>query len=217
MKALGLLLSCLLAPPARATDIYFEMGAGVSQLRGAGRFFGASLPQALGYGVGLQFTFGVALAARKSAVGIDLGAQHRLSSGSADETQFSIQVPYPIVRLSSGNTFLSLGVSPWVWARSRPDLSVDFYGRSERSLAFLGEVGYLWAITPAVGLIAAAATQFIRTDGEFSPKPAVDLTAAFRFNFAGPSNFDTERRRYWEGEDPSAYPGFRYPYGSELR
>ncbi len=202
---------------ARATDFYFEMGAGVSQLRSAGSFFGRALPEALGYGIGLQFTFAVALSDKRSTLGIDVGAQHRVSSGSADDTHFSIQVPYPVVRLTTGITFISLGVSPWVWARSRPNLSVDFYGRSEQSLAILGEVGYFWVITPAVAFIAAGATQFIRTNGEFSPMPAIDLTAAFRFNFASPSNFDSQKRRYWEGQDASKYPGYRYPYGTEIR
>lgn len=218
VAAAACVIPCLLLPSlARATDIYVEMGAGVSQLRSAGSFFGRSLPQALGYGLGLQFTFGVALSPKRSTVGVDVAAQHRLSSGSADDTYFSIQVPYPVVRVTIGRTFFSLGVSPWVWARSRPDANVDFYGRSERSLAILGEVGYLWAITPAVAFIAGAAAQVIRTDGKYSPIPAIDLTAGLRFNFASPANFDSQRRGYWEGEDPSKYPGYRYPYGIELR
>jgi subtilisin family serine protease len=73
-------------------------------------------------------------------------------------------------------------------------------------LGYLGEAGFYYEITPAVGLTFMAGAQFFT--GTSTAGPVIDGTVGLRFNFfkAGPPTNSNDQ-----------YKGWRYPYGRELR
>src|SRR6185437_6321732 len=117
-----LLLVMVLAPRAHAMEYYFEIGGGLSQISNAPAFFEGSDPNApstLGLGLAAAFTFAFNLSPDDAPAMFQLGVQQRMSTGSNGATSDSLQASYPILRVQFGETFVTLGATPFIWQRSR--------------------------------------------------------------------------------------------------
>lgn len=210
--ALGACLAGFLPTRVYASHFYFEMGAGVAQIRGAATFFGDDAPSPLSLGTSLNAAVGVNLAPADSPMGFHFGIQHRFNTGSTDTAAYSVQATYPMMRVEMHHLFIGFGLTPLVWKRNRGAAGFDGISYSGSTYAGMMELGHLWPITPAVSFAVTAGGEILYKDASYSPKPMLGCTAMLRFYIDAASNFKTPQSDYGEGSN-GGYEGWRYPYG----
>lgn len=204
---------------AHAVAFYVDLGAGASIHRDGGTFFSSPLLQAMPFsmpslagnaGFHVLFTDG------SSPLEVQLGVEGKLASGSdLLGNQFQILAPYPVLRLQVSRLFLGFGLTPFFWQRNNTYWGLDGLTMTTGSLAYLGELGFLFAGTPKFTASLVAGAQVISTGANLSPLPTVDLSFVIRLYFdpfgagsgAGPGGASSSKRT------PSEYKGWRYPFG----
>ncbi len=204
------LLASLLATPAAFADgrISVEAGGGLSRIYGTQPFFGTS-EATLGYGVALGFTTAVQLTRVNSRARIFFGVSHRYDTGSDAGAQFGLQAMYPMLRLALPGLFLSAGATPFAW-RKDTSAGQDGWIRTTNSIAYLGEAGIEYGLSPEASLLAVATGQAVSTSGSTSPKPCFDVTAQIRIYFLPSQNEGGAS----SGPSSSDFlEGWRYPFG----
>ncbi len=91
-RTLAVFLFCILTSrTAHARRIYFELGGGVSQIRGGSSFFDSTTTQVLGTGAAFNFALAAKLTPLDSPVQFHLGVEHRFASGTDGANAYSLQ------------------------------------------------------------------------------------------------------------------------------
>ncbi len=188
--------------------ISVEAGGGLSRIYGTQPFFGTS-ESTLGYGVALGFTAAVQLTQVNSRARVFFGLSHRYDTGSDAAAQFGLQAIYPMLRLALPGLFLSAGATPYAW-RKDTGAGRDGWNRLSGSIAYLGEAGIEYGLSPEASLLAVATGQAVNTSGTTSPKPCFDVTAQIRIYFLPSQN----EKGTDSGVSAKDYlEGWRYPFG----
>lgn len=212
-------LTLLHVTHAQAGRPFFDFGVGLAQISGAEAAISTDANGTLSFGTAFMTGAGWDFAEERDNAHFNVGFQVRQSSGSNDTGHFTYLAAYPFVRIEANRIFVSLGatISPLVQARAAPSAGFDGYLPASGAIAVMTEVGYEWKITPQVMFTGSAGVQIAKVGDVISPKPSLEVLGGLRFYLGGPSNFQTEKRGYFEGErDKSAYPGWRYPFGTPL-
>ncbi|MBC7691282.1 MAG: hypothetical protein H7222_05890 [Methylotenera sp.] len=186
---------------AHAVEFYNEFGGGVSQISGATPFFDSSTaraPAKLGRGLAATFTLAGDVSRSSNWVHFHLGLQHKYLTGTGSGTSHSLQATYPLLRVEVKRLYFGVGVTPFVWK--------DGLTRAAGSIAGLGEVGFLFPITPEIAFGTHLALQAVSTSGAQSPKPAADVGFYFRL-YLGSIRFGKADD---SGGSSSDYKGWRY-------
>ena len=102
--------------------------------------------------------------------------------------------------------YATAGLTPFVWRRSQGGPGLDNYSQAQNTLAYLGEVGALYAATPKFSMGGALNFQWFSSSGVFDAQPSVSLTFVMRFYF---SIFGIGQDGPTQG-DPLEYRGWRY-------
>jgi hypothetical protein len=204
----------------KASDrlMYYEMGIGLAQIMQSAALYDNTAPDTLGYGAAINATVAADFSSYNQPIQFHFGLQYRLGTGSKGTTQRAVQALYPIIRLEGPvGAFFTFGATPFVWRRDRQEPGINYFSRASATLGFLGEIGMAIPITPQIGWLVSLGGQFIRKDGLVGPKPSAELVIGLRINLGAPKTFGQARKNYGDGNNPGDYPGYRYPYGRELK
>jgi hypothetical protein len=181
-SAVLIFAALLPARDARAGILLFEAGGGVSQIRNASPFFGASAPSAPDYGLagnlGLFYGFGRS----NSLINLQLGIEDLLANSTSFDQYYSLLIPYPVLRLQIGRLYVGGGYAPFIF--DRLDTTPGLGASSVSGTGILGQFGFLLPVTPKFSLALQADGQFITSGGVASPSPAIDLQVVLRFYFS---------------------------------
>jgi hypothetical protein len=211
--AIALLFFLTASPHAFASRLYFDFGAGLTQIRGADNFFGNPAPSAMSLGLAMNFGLGLRLTPPESKVSMHIGVQERYNSGGDDSSYYSVAAGYPYLRMEIKRFFMSLGVTVFMFTRVGASAGFDDIKRPANAMAVFAEGGYLWPITPAVSFTASLGTEIMQANsGVYGPKPIVTGLAGLRFYVLGGANFKPPPQSY-EDTHEGPYEGWRYPYG----
>jgi hypothetical protein len=205
----------LIPTPSYSLRFFYEMGAGISQVRLATPFFDSLAPRFLSLGTALEFGMGVDFYDPSAHSNVHLGIQERYTSGSNATTSFSLHGPSLFFCFETNRLLFSLGAAPYLWKRISTTAGIDSFIRSQSSIGYLAELGYEAPITPEVSFIFLLSTQSIRTQSTWSPKPSLELIALLRF-FLGQKTVLKKSRSFFGEGGVGEYDGYRYPYGWEI-
>jgi len=202
---------------AHAVAFYFDLGAGASLHRDGGTFFAApTLPAYSGISLAGNTGFHFLFSDGDSPLEVQLGVEGKLASGSdLAGVQYETIAPYAVLRLQMSRIFLGFGMTPFVWTRANIPWGFDGLQMTTGSLAYLGELGFLFAGTPKFTASLVASAQVISTGAALSPLPTADLSFVIRLYFdpfgkgsgAGPGGSSSSKRT------PNEFKGWRYPFG----
>ncbi len=198
------------------TRFYYELGAGVSQVRQATPFFGDSAPTNLSFGTAIVFGFGLDFGSNESVMNFHFGVSERYTTGSKDSVFYSMHAPYAYVRLDGKKLFLTVGAAPLVWQRIGSTAGIDAFKKVSGAIGLLGELGFSFPITPIVNFEFITGSEIVLKGGSISPKPTLELLGCLRVYMGGRTLFEKERKYYGAG-GPGEYDGWRYPYGFDQR
>ena len=205
------LVSILVESQALASKFYLDIGAGASSITGGSNFFNNGQPIAIDRGICLTVGLGTRVSNSNAEIGLHLGLQYRIASGSTSSMSYSVQGLYPIIGFEASRLTVFAGITPLIWKRISPTPGFfDSLHLATPGIGILLGTSYLWMITPqvAIGLMFDGQTVF--TSGSFSPKPAIEGTGFLRFLLGhSPSALDAP--------DPvqrEKYDGYRYPFGN---
>jgi len=202
-----------LSQSALASAFYFESQIGVTQVRQPSPFFGADLPASSELGPAINFSLAFSFSGGDLPVEFQLGLHHRVAMGSTPSLNkyYGTQASYPFLRIQYSKIYVGIGITPFVWKLDSPSWSLSNFSRSSNALSYLGEAGFLWAVTPDFTLGVNAAVETISVGGTLSPKPSAELTGLMRFYFGFSSNHNSGTR------SSNEFKGWRYYMGNEMR
>lgn len=118
-----------------------------------------------------------------------------------------MQSLYPILRIQTGDVFVTLGGTVFNFGKANGGLT-SFDRLPSGTVSFLAEGGYLYPITPEVGFGFTLATRFALSAGAFNAKPLLECGALFRFYYGKGGGGSSIVR-----QSSDSYDGFRYPMG----
>ena len=210
---LVLLLPLLSAPAAQASSFYYEIEGGVAQMRKSDPFFPGA-PSTSETGLGLNFLVAHSFSGGEIPLEPQLGLQYRLATASANggAANYAVHAPFVTARLQMSMIFASLGIAPVIWQRDSSSPGFDNFSRAPGAYSYVGEAGFLWAVTPLFSLGASASGQFVSTAGIVAPSPILSATAILRFYFGFSKSGGSASSR-----SSNEFKGWRYPFGNELR
>jgi len=192
---------------AQAYPFYFDVQGGLGEyLDTTSALFASGTSGATGYG--LSGSFGLFYTPIEPSGGLDiqLGLQTNFLSASQGSNYYSTIAPYPAFRVQFWMLYATAGLTPFVWRRSQGGPGLDNYSQAQNTLAYLGEVGALYAATPKFSMGGALNFQWFSSSGVFDAQPSVSLTFVMRFYF---SIFGIGQDGPTQG-DPLEYRGWRY-------
>ena len=195
---------------ALASRFYFEMAAGLAQIRSSATFFATDAPNPLSFGIALSAALMGKVTPLDSPIGLHLGLQHRYSTGLDDYYVYTVQATYPVVRIEAKRVYFTLGATPFVWKRIAETAGIDGIARADAWYGGLLEVGYTVPITPqALFAVTASAEEYFK-GGTLSPNPVLGLSAVLRFAIG---KYNSSRGGPDSARDLDPYDGWRYPRG----
>lgn len=203
------LLALLLFPaPAHAVRFFFEAGGGLSQLRGMEPAYGVGIPSTSDLGFTVSASAFASFSDGRNPIELQIGFEPRLSSAPAGGTNYSLLAAYPIVRVQLSTLFFGAGATPLAYTRSSGTAGIDSFTLINGGLAYFGEVGVLWPVTPEFSMGVSGAASFLNGPSGLSPAPVYDGTFFMRFYVGaigenGPSS----------GRTSNEFKGWRYPFG----
>src|SRR5260221_595281 len=120
-----------------------------------------------------------------------------------------MSAPYLAGRLQLSCFYFGGGVAPFVYRSPTMSGTGGFMGfeHANNTLAYFGEVGILWAVTPMFTLGAAVNETFVNVSGMPPAAQALDITLALRF-YLSVDNRSTG--------GSSEFKGWRYPFGNPI-
>ena len=189
---------------------YFDMAGGLSWIKGPNTFFSSEVPSNIGIGTLFLLGFGANVFPMPSPFYIQFGYQARMSNGSQGTMSYSIIGNYLTVRFELQRYFLTTGASLFTLKRNLPGSGLTGYSKASGAIGIMVEAGYIWPITPAVDIMAAAGGQIYTTGGVMGPRPIYDLAMLMRSYIGAPRSFGKTRSYYGQDGD---FDGWRYPYG----
>lgn len=213
---------CIFSPTLLyASDFYVDVGGGLSSIRSGSPLYGGSFPGSADLGIAFDLGIFYNFSNAESGTELHFGINNKYSSGQNGSTSaYALFVPYPEFRLQMSKIYLGFGLSPLIYARNSTSPGIDQFNFTSSSLSILGEVGFLWAVTPKFSLGLNAALQQVSTSGVGSGAgttgPLIyDFTGSMRFyfGFSSPSGGASGSSGRGSGE----FNGWRYPFGNELR
>jgi hypothetical protein len=186
-------------------SIYAEGSGAVSQFHNNATFFGpgSDNPSGLGYGINLGGF--VSFSGGDAATDFQLGFQEKMSLGSSSSVSYSILTLYPAVRVQVSRVYIAGGVSPFVYRGT----SLSDFKPVSSALAYYGEAGFLFPVTPRFSFGLGATAEWVSVNGAPSPSPVLQGLALMRI--------------YWgvgqtggSGSGPTSneFHGWRYPFGT---
>jgi hypothetical protein len=203
------LLALAAAPSARASSFYMEGGLGMGDMLQADTFFG-SAPSRSGLGLamcgGLFFNF-----MSDSIVEFHLGIIDRVTITSPELLSWTVNAPYGSARLQLSLLYFGAGVAPIVQRRIATRAGLSNLNVVDSTLAYLGEAGFLWSVTPKFSLALSTTMEFVSSSGTLSPAPIIAVGAAMRiyFGFSGPGA--------GRAQSSNEFKGWRYPFGIPMK
>lgn len=192
---------------AHAYPFYFDVQGGL------GEFMGTTSPlfntgNSGSTGIGTDFGFGLFYTPLEPRGGFDFqfGIQNLLLTATQDSNNLTTLVPYGAIRVQLWMAYATVGLSPFVWRRNQPGAGLDPFSMAPSTLAYLTEVGLLYAATPKFSLGGSLNLQWYTSSGVLSTQPGASLNFVMRFYF----NLFGIGQDGPGGGDPLEYQGWRY-------
>jgi hypothetical protein len=202
---IGAIMSLGIPERAMAIGFYYEAEIGAAKYRKWETLFDVPATSSTNWGPAFNLGLFVIVAQPYTPdwlpLEVQLGIQGRASLPTADGSTYGFFAPYPMLRIQLGQIFTSFGATRWVYTQSPGPV----FQLHLPSVAYVAEVGLLWAVTPKFSLGAVTATQFVNNRGVVSPAPVIEISALLRFYFG--TIKDSNRKGSIEFE------GWRYPFG----
>ncbi len=186
--------------------MYYEAELGVAQYRRGDAFFDTSTGGVTNFGpafdLGLYFVLSTVGIEGGPPIEISAGLENRASlSSDANGDSLGFVAPYPEIRIQLSKAFGGIGVTPIELSQQQG--AYHF----KHALAYMGEVGLLWAVTPKFSLGAVGSAQVVSSAGTLSPAPILEAVALLRFYFGTAGNGGGSENGSVE------FHGWRYPFG----
>lgn len=204
--AILIALALTSAPKAHADGkVLLDFGGGISKMLGANSFFGTNPP---GFGTSLQWAVQYQLTETYSPVRVFAGINHRYVTATSGTQSFGLTVPYPTLRFAAPIFWVGFGVGPFVWKRNESSSGINGYQLQNGAIAYMGETGFEFLLTPEASLCAYGGLQVVSQGGNLSPKPAMDVGINLRVYF-----FTRRGTGSSSSGSPADFKGHRYPFG----
>ncbi len=192
---------------ARASEPYFEFGAGMSKFYSGSDFFNGQIGGTTGFSITGNFMIAENFSDGGAFLQFHMGIKNTYVAGSDGTNVGVMNVIYPIIRLEMPRMYIGFGASPFVLRRvSEAALGIDFQ-RNAGDFALLAEIGFVWRVVPFFYLALEVGMQTVNTDAGLSPFPAATGTFQMRFMLG---NGDAG------GGASRSYDGWRYPFGIQF-
>ena len=179
---------------------YVQFGGGLARATNTSPYF-STQGNSLSTAYSGNFAIGTNLQSRMSGLLFQLGIQDRYFSATAPDVKgaqksFTFMPLYPEFRVEFWRLVFGVGYTPYVF---------NGIGLTQmrNTTALLGEVNFLFPITPEIDFGLGLAEQRLTQTGITAPT-TIEYGVFFRLNFGMSEGQSNERRKY---------KGWRYPFG----
>jgi hypothetical protein len=189
-------------------NFYNDAGMAAIQMHNESPLYGSGVPAShLGYGV----NFGVwsVLTNPDRPMGIQFGLVGRYTSTSSSSPQatYGFMAAYPAFRLQLSRLYFSAGATPFVWKSLTYNGTSSSFSRSVGGIAYLGEAGLLFPVTPRFSFGTSVSVESVHTSAGSGPSPIGSANFFMRFYYGFGSETQTKSNEFH---------GWRYPFGRDL-